>query len=316
MIKDRLKEYFSFTKKERIGVLTLLTLIIIVFLLPNFYTTPGNKNNKAEFEKFKNEIAALKTKKTDSGRAAKNETASNNAEISYKPLSKKNNTVKVALFLFDPNTASVADFRRLAIREKTIQTIQSYLSKGGKFHKPEDMKKIYGLHENEYARLLPYIKIENTFPPIKGEKMVFGSKKNFSVSKAPGAIDINDADTSTFMLIPGIGSKLANRIVSFREKLGGFYSIDQIAETYYLPDSIFQKIKLYLKIENSNVKKININQADVATLKVHPYIKWNLANAIVQYRMQHGNYKSPEDLKQINVITPEIFSKISHYITN
>ncbi|NJL77073.1 MAG: helix-hairpin-helix domain-containing protein, partial [Saprospiraceae bacterium] len=35
----------------------------------------------------------------------------------------------------------------------------------------------------------------------------------------------------------------ANRIVKFREALGGFASVEQVAETYQLPDSTFQKIK-------------------------------------------------------------------------
>jgi DNA uptake protein ComE-like DNA-binding protein len=62
------------------------------------------------------------------------------------------------------------------------------------------------------------------------------------------------------------------------------------------------------------VKKININSTDATTLKAHPYIRWNLANAIVQYRSQHGEYKSLDELKQIAIITPEIFDRISNYL--
>ena len=100
-------------------------------------------------------------------------------------------------------------------------------------------------------------------------------------------VDINKADTSAFISLPGIGNKLALRIVNFREKLGGFYSIDQIGETYGLPDSSFQKIKPFLKLETSLLKKFNINSATKDEMKLHPYIKWNLANAIVEYRNQH-----------------------------
>jgi DNA uptake protein ComE-like DNA-binding protein len=116
------------------------------------------------------------------------------------------------------------------------------------------------------------------------------------------------------MGLPGIGSKLANRIISFREKLGGFYSIDQISEIYNLPDSTFQKIKPFLRTGTQPVKKIDINSSDAAALKTHPYIRWNLANAIVQYRGQHGEYKSLDELKQIAIITPEIFERISNYL--
>ena len=101
-------------------------------------------------------------------------------------------------------------------------------------------------------------------------------------------VDVNTADTTAFVALPGIGSKLALRIVNFRDKLGGFYSVDQIAEIYGLPDSSFQRIKHLLKLDNPSIKKININTASKDEMKLHPYFKWNLANAIVEYRNQHG----------------------------
>ena len=115
--------------------------------------------------------------------------------------------------------------------------------------------------------------------------------------------------------MPGIGSKLANRIIAFREKLGGFYKVEQVAETYGLPDSVFQKIKEKLVIGNSNVKKMNINNATVDELKVHPYIRYNIANAIVQYRNAHGNFSTVQDLKKIMIITEDIYSKVAPYLT-
>ncbi len=316
MLKNKLKEYFSFTKKERIGVITLIVLIIVIFVLPYFFSSPKNKNNKQQFEQFKNEMAQLKTEKKDSNAFVKKDDDYKN---NYpEPTRKKEEDLKGELFYFDPNTLAAADWKRLGLREKAIHTIQNYLSKGGKFRKPEDLEKIYGVRENEYLRLKPYVKIENQYSHNKEEKPEADSKKYFPerTSKVFTAIDINDVDTSKLISLPGIGSKLANRIVSFREKLGGFYAVEQIGEIYNLPDSTFQKIKPYLKIDNSKIKKININTADANTLKLHPYIKWNLANAIVQYRAQHGNYKSVDDLKQIAIITPEIFQKISYYLEN
>jgi competence protein ComEA len=96
--------------------------------------------------------------------------------------------------------------------------------------------------------------------------------------------------------------------------LGGFYSVDQIAEIYGLPDSSFKKIKPFLKLESTPFKKFNINTASKDEMKSHPYIKWNLANAIVEYRNQHGNFSSLGDLKNISLITPEVFDKIKFYL--
>ena len=127
-------------------------------------------------------------------------------------------------------------------------------------------------------------------------------------------VNVNSADTVALIALPGIGSKLALRILNFRDKLGGFYSVDQIKETYGLPDSTFQKIKIYL-IVDGQVEKINLNTATKDELKIHPYIKWNLANAIVEYRNQHGDYKSIDDLKNISMLDETTFNKIAHYLS-
>lgn len=41
-----------------------------------------------------------------------------------------------------------------------MATIQRYVSKGGRIKVADDIRKIWGLHEDEIAQLLPYIKIE------------------------------------------------------------------------------------------------------------------------------------------------------------
>ncbi|HEX4373451.1 MAG TPA: helix-hairpin-helix domain-containing protein, partial [Puia sp.] len=206
--------------------------------------------------------------------------------------------------------------KKLGIRDKTIQTIGHYLSKGGKFHKPDDLKKIYGLSEEKYAQLLPYIQFKkaDTAATYKKTETNFVSEPSFKKGKTYSTIDINAADTSAFSTLPGIGNKLSNRIITFRERLGGFYSANQVGEIYGLPDSTFLKIKPYLIVGDIPIKKININTADANLLKQHPYIKWNLANAIVQYRQQHGDFKTLDELQNIALITPEVFTKISPYL--
>lgn len=130
----------------------------------------------------------------------------------------------------------------------------------------------------------------------------------------PKSIDINKADTTVFISLPGIGSRLASRIVNYREKLGGFISVEQVGETFGLPDSTFEKIKPWLTVSSTAVQKININRATPEQLKT-PYINFNLANIIYQYRLQHGLYKSLADLKKIMLIDEVLFNKITPYLT-
>ena len=134
------------------------------------------------------------------------------------------------------------------------------------------------------------------------------------VKKSLKSIEINTADTTALIDLPGIGSKLAARIILFREKLGGFYKVDQVGEVYGLQDSIFQKLRPYLKCDNTQIKKIHINNATKEELKIHPYIRWKLADVIVDYRNEHGSFSNIKDLEKIEVIDEETLKRLEAYI--
>jgi DNA uptake protein ComE-like DNA-binding protein len=231
------------------------------------------------------------------------------------------------LFYFDPNTLPEAGFKELGLRDRTIQTIQHYREKGGRFRRPEDLGKIYGLYPDEYARLLPYVKIEQPLPATRSAGKEYSAPSTGSYTKSasypsyphktttPHGIEINAADTLSLITLPGIGERLAGRIVHFRDKLGGFYSVDQVGETYALPDSVFQQIKILLRCDSNALRHLDINTADANTLRQHPYISWNIANAIVEYRRQHGDYKNVGELQKIDIITSEFFQKLRPYLT-
>ncbi len=318
MLKDFLSGYLNFTKKERWGIIILLFFITLTILLPFLfpYFIAQKKNDPSQFAK---EIAALKIKQQDSAARFNKETSSESDYANYYLPSEKNNygnQPRSELFYFDPNTLPAEGWKRLGIREKTITTIQKYISKGGKFYKPEDISKIWGLHQDEVSRLLPFVRIEQK----SDDKYIVSENKEFNqpfkkTNQSNTTIDINAADTSAFIALPGIGNKLANRIIAFRDKLGGFYKIEQVEETYALPDSTFQKIKDKLVINNPSVKKININTATVDEMKTHPYIRYNMANAIVQYRNQHGGFITLSDLKKIMLVTEDIYKKAEPYLS-
>ncbi|HEV8083626.1 MAG TPA: helix-hairpin-helix domain-containing protein [Chitinophagaceae bacterium] len=317
MWRDFIKDYFSFTAKERKGIIIIISIILLVLFLPLLlpYFNKKVSYNHSEFEK---EITQLKTLKNDSPHRKIYNSNYENGYVNDYSLSPGNKSDPIAaeVFYFDPNTASASDWRKLGIRDKTIKTIQNYISKGGKFYKPEDISKIWGLPPSDVQRLVPYVRIS-----LAAKENASFEKKEYPKPLSPYSpktiqpVDINLADTSAYISLPGIGSKLSKRIISFRDKLGGFYSIDQVGETYLLPDSTFQKIKPRLILSNTPVKKININTATVDEMKTHPYLRYNLANAIFQYRQQHGNFNSVGEIKKIMIVTEEIFIKLSPYLS-
>ncbi len=308
-----IRDYFTFTKKERKAVIVILSVILIFILLPYFFPL-FLKQKPVSYKKFQNEIAQLKMEQNDSVKNNYSENENNELYDDYSNENKKNESVKAEVFYFDPNTTSPEDWKRLGIKDKTIHTIQNYLSKGGRFYKPADISKIWGLPLRDAQHLIPYVRIKNVNKEYSFEKKEYPKFTSYT-AKSIQTIDVNEADTSAFISLPGIGSKLAQRIIAFRNKLGGFYSVDQLAQTYLLPDSTFQKIKPRLILGNTHIKQININTASTDEMKTHPYIRYALANAIFQYRQQHGNFNSVEEIKKIMLVNDDIFNKVAPYLT-
>ncbi len=318
MLNQFVKEYLNFSKKERNGIIFLIVLIAACIIAPVFYSFFIHQK-KYDHKEIEQAIQQLKVQQLDSG-FDKNYSSKNFDENNYSNFyepSEKNYPQKrnAEVFSFDPNTASTADWQRLGLRDKTIATIQKYISKGGHFHKPEDIAKIWGLHPDDVARLTPYVKIEIAEKNSADKKPYHTNTYHPYKKPEPVIIDINSADTTAYISLPGIGSKLANRIIIFRDKLGGFYSVEQVHETFGLPDSTFQKIKSRLTVNKTSVKQININTATLDEIKAHPYLRYNIANAIVQFRTQHGTFSSVDQIKNIMIITPEVFAKVEPYLT-
>lgn len=306
-------EYFSFTKKERKGIFIIMGCILLVIFVPYLfpYFSPPVQIDPGEFAA---DVALLQNLKTDTSYVSNSYKDENYFSNDYSiNAANRSTNSHPQTFYFDPNTASASDWKRLGIKEKTIRTIQNYLSKGGKFYKPEDIGKIWGISPSDAKRLVPYVVIKTRDKQTSTyEKTAYIKPVTLVLKKS---IDINLADTTAFKSLPGIGSRLSQRIVNFRNKLGGFYSVDQVGETYLLPDSTFQKIKSLLIAGDFQVRKVDINTDGIDALKSHPYINYNLANAIVQYRQQHGNFTKVDDLKQLMLVSDEVYQKIYPYLS-
>lgn len=311
MSANRVKAYFNFSRKERNGIIVLLAVLAAMWFVPLLFIGDETFDAKG-FDRFKLDIAQLQ-QKADQTRKDDDSAAIFYASPASTPYRKP---VKPEIFYFDPNTLKAAEWQRLGISGRTIQTIQNFIAQGGRFYKAEDIGKIYGLRKQEYKRLLPYVRIARTKMAQPKEENVYPVA--FATGRAKynsNVVDINAADTAALIALPGIGSKLAKRIVGFREKLGGFYSVNQMAEIYGLSDSVFQQIKPLLQCDAGVIQKININTAGIDDLKAHPYIKYQVGNAVIQYRLQHGNFLDMDDLKQVHLVTDDLLQKLSPYIS-
>jgi competence ComEA-like helix-hairpin-helix protein len=293
-MKRILKDYFTFSRKERVALIVLSILIAVFIALP--YVIKIKKAKPVVDDVLQQEIIALQQPSVSRDSIIAN----------------KDSSAALNLFPFDPNTLDEAGWQRLGIRQNTIRTILNYRNKGGKFYKPEDLRKIWGMLKGDADRLIPFVTISSIVQP--SYQTNFRSQK-FSASVFNGILDINIATAEQFMQVPGMEHTLSYRIINYREKLGGFYVVEQLRNVYGMTDSVFELIKVHLKTESTTIKKVNINTATFYALSQNPFIRKDIATAIIVYRNQHGLFHQLDDLKKIVFITDDIYHQIVPYIT-
>ncbi len=231
-----------------------------------------------------------------------------------------NNGIKTAerhieLKSFDPNTATENDLLGLGLDEKTVKILLKYREKGGSFRTKEDLKKVYGLSDIDFLRINSYVQIAEK-QPIALESPKNGQNNEIIKKVASGGnvvIDLNKSNLEDFLVLRGIGRTFATRIIEHRERLGGFSSLNQLKEVYGLPDSTLRFIVPMLRLSTSPHRKIQINKSSVEEL-VHPYLSKKQAEAMVRYRVNHGNFKSTDDLKKTGVFTDIMIEKLQPYL--
>lgn len=133
--------------------------------------------------------------------------------------------------------------------------------------------------------------------------------------KALAIIDINKATAEDWTKLKGIGPYRAKKIVAFRKALGGFSSVNQLSETYGIPDSIFMEIKNQLILKQAILDSIFVNTSTVKELAKHPYISWKQAKIVKNYQLHHGDYTTKESLQASKAFSENGLKKIESYFS-
>jgi len=185
----------------------------------------------------------------------------------------------------------------------------------------------YEWRENEVAKL--------DFQPVVWEAnynaispKVFGSRKSgvrrkgwvdYGSYKSGGlrkiqAIDINTADSAAWVALNGIGPGFAKRIMTYREKLGGFYQVDQLKEVYGLDSLWVKENKALLKVGAGVYRFLAINQVEWKDFK-HPYLPYGQSKVVLAYRKQHGVLKDFEALEKIQLLDLVAWKRLKPYLS-
>ena len=182
------------------------------------------------------------------------------------------------------------------------------------FRRPEDFRKIYGLTEEQYRTLQPYIRITET-PVLQDTSRILvvqaTAPYDTLMKYPPGTIiDLNQADTTELKKIPGIGSRIARSIVNRRRLLGGFYQIEQLGEIRLKAE----KLRSWFSVDAGKIHRININKASVERMMHHPYISYYQAKVIAEYRKKKGKVRDLKQLMLYEEFTPADFERMAPYV--
>ncbi|HEU5289596.1 MAG TPA: helix-hairpin-helix domain-containing protein [Cyclobacteriaceae bacterium] len=292
--KNIVRSFFGFSRAQTNGFVALIIVLSIIFFSEPLYHT-WVSNRPLDFSNESNKLDSLTARwKAEPPGIAE----------AVKPVEK---TMPVRLFEFNPNNVSKDELKALGFSDRLTKGMMNYRAKGGEFRIKTDLKKLYGMDSVFFKSLQPFIQLP--------EKIVV-EKKAAEPKKSPARFNLNRADTTQFQTVYGVGAVLARRIIKYRDRLGGFMSNDQLYEVYGL-DSIVvgQILKKSFLTGSDSLKKLNINRADEKLLSSHPYFSKKIARAIVTYRFQHGNYRSVDDLRSVNLLDEKTMTKIYPYLT-
>ena len=221
----------------------------------------------------------------------------------------------VQSFPFNPNTADSMTLLRVGLKPWQVKNLMAYRRAGGRWKDADDFKRLYGLTEEEYQRLRPYVQIPPAVKEVyftEHDRARQDSLHHLRPEKFTQltVLDLNTVDTLTLRKIPGIGVGYSRSIVSYRERLGGFVSVAQLKDIEGLP----ARIEEWFSIEEQvAVRTISINKSDFKTLVRHPYLSYEQVKVITTHIRKYGPLRSWKDLQLYPEFTPKDFERLTPY---
>ena len=301
-MKKKREKIFLLTGEQWLGLL-VLGVIIAVTLVGMKYLQPAEEPTILVEDSIKTDFKDYQTKQDSLYKAKWKKTY-------------KRDTIAIRMQVFDPNTVDSMTLLHLGFKPWQAKNMLKYRAKGGKYRKKEDLKKLYGMTDSMYLALTPYIYIKDSIvvDSARIDSVRTDSLPKWNSTKKDTILNLRTADTTELKLIRGIGSYRAKMIVRYREQLGGYAQVEQIMEARGMDKVIADSILPHFYIDSVVVNKIPINHIRPEVLQRHPYLNFEQAKAIYEYRRKHIRIKSAEELKKIKGLSPTDIEKILIYL--
>jgi len=206
--------------------------------------------------------------------------------------------------LYEARPAKPVDFSQFKELVTQLEVRQQFIEDSIEAARKEKYANNYQQNRKQYAPSDSSKSSKNT-PFEKPEK-----KLQYNIVR----LELNICDSSEIVVVPQFGAKRAQKLIEYRENLGGFYTFEQVKEIYILQNIEIEFLKKYFTLDLSLIRRININIATYKELVSHPYIDSYLAKLIINYREKNGNYSSIEEVQKATNAYQELIEKLQYYV--
>lgn len=299
-MNKRKRIYFVMTAEQWLGVVVLVVLVVGTLMVVKRFQPPKEDETVWVNDSTKSQFADYQEKQ-DSIRKAQ--------------WRRQRDTIAIRMQVFDPNTADSSTLVHLGFKPWQAKNMVKYRAAGGKYRKPEDLKKLYGMTDSMYQALTPYIYIaREEIDSVAVDSLRKDSLPRWEEENKDTILNLRTADTVELKMIHGIGSYRARQIVRYREQLGGFVSVEQVLEAKGMENVDADSLLAHFWIDSVKIEAMNVNSVGVQRLSRHPYLRFEQAQAIYELRRKKIRLDSIQQLQQIECISAETLEKIAPYL--
>ena len=301
---ESIRKWFSFSKGERVAIITILALILVLILACLF--RPSRQSLSDASLHNLDSLLALRQTAVEQQQQQQAEKTQEVAELHPFP--------------FNPNTITEEEWLQMGLTDRQVRGIMNYRAKGGKFYSKSDVAKLYTISEEEFAQLEPFIVLPEVArnasgkPSSKKQETPTYEEKPKPEKKAIPIVDLNTVDSTTLVELPQIGAYTAMRIIEFRDKLGGFVDKEQLRDVKGMDEARFAAIQPYINLGEAEIHKIDVNRADFKTLVRHPYLSYEQVKCIFNQREKRGMIKNWAQLEALLKEEGEMNPLLEQYV--
>ena len=290
--KQLIQDYFTFSRNERRGIVILLVLIFLLAVTNKviFYFETPSKLDPVLFDSARHELGML------------------NDSLNQYESGKR-------LFAFNPNSIDSITLTTLDLPESVKQNLLKFRNKGGKFNTDTDFRKIYGVTDQIFLKIKPYLQLAE----IDVAKTPAKSSAEFFF------FDPNTTSDMDFHRL-GLTEKQIETIRNYQRKGGYFRSNADFFKMWGLTDQQKNALSDYIRIEKheigeqkikalTEIKNMDLNTADSTELELLPGIGDKLSKRIVKYRDMLGGFYSVTQLKEVYGLNEQTIQLITPRLT-